>query len=78
MNIDKILTNMKDYHLPIFMGMFGVGSVLQWFHHLDYAFVAFAGTIVGGLTGHAWSPAQAVPDAPSPVPPTADADQQKG
>ena len=57
-NFDKILTNFKDYHLPIFMGMFVVGGVLQWFHHLDMAFVAFTGTIVGGLTGHAFSPAQ--------------------
>ena len=55
MNIDKILSNIKDYHLPIFIGMFGVGCVLQWFHHLDMAFVAFTGTLVGGITGHAFS-----------------------
>ena len=58
MNFDKILSNMKDYHLPICLGMFGVGSVLQWFGHLDMAFVAFTGTIVGAITGHAFSPAQ--------------------
>jgi hypothetical protein len=40
------------------VGMFGVGAVLQWFHHLDMAFVSFAGVIVGGITGHAFSPAQ--------------------
>jgi hypothetical protein len=57
-NFDKILSNMKDYHLPICLGMFGVGSVLQWFGHLDMAFVAFTGTIVGAITGHAFSPAQ--------------------
>lgn len=66
MNFDKILSNIKDYHLPIFIGMFGVGSALQWFHHLDMAFVAFTGTIVGGLTGHAFSPAQQ--DKPSDPP----------
>jgi hypothetical protein len=68
MNLDKILSNFKDYHLPIFVGMFGVGCVLQWFHHLDMAFVAFTGTVIGGITGHAFSPAQAVPDPPAAAP----------
>ena len=58
MNLDKILSNFKDYHLPIFIGMFSVGSVLQWYHHLDMAFVAFTGTVIGGITGHAFSPAR--------------------
>ena len=58
MNWDKILTNFKDYHIPACITMFGVGSVLQWFHHLDMAFVAFTATIVGGITGHAFSPAR--------------------
>jgi hypothetical protein len=58
MKLDQILSNMKDYHLPICLGMFGVGSVLQWFGHMDMAFVAFTGTIIGGITGHAFSPAQ--------------------
>ena len=49
---------MKDYHLPACIGMFGVGAVLQWCHHLDMAFVAFTSVIVGGITGHAFSPAQ--------------------
>ena len=57
-NLDKILTNMKDYHVPACLGMFGVGAVLQWFGHLDAAFVAFTGTIIGGILGHAFSPAQ--------------------
>jgi len=57
-NFDKLLSNFKDYHLPIFVAMFGVGGALQWFHHLDMAFVAFTGTIIGGITGHAFSPAQ--------------------
>jgi len=60
--IDKWLSAAKDYHLPIFVGMFGVGVVLQWFQHLDMAFVAFTGTVIGGITGHAFSPAQAAPD----------------
>ena len=56
-SVDKWLSAVKDYHLPIFVGMFGMGSVLQWFHHLDMAFVAFTSAIIGGLTGHAFSPA---------------------
>jgi uncharacterized membrane protein YjjB (DUF3815 family) len=56
--IDKVLSAARDWHLPIFLGMFGIGSVLQWFHHLDMGFVAFTSAIVGGLTGHAFSPAQ--------------------
>jgi hypothetical protein len=56
--VDKVLSAIKDYHLPAIIGMFGVGAVLQWFHHLDMAFVSFTGVIVGGITGHAFSPAQ--------------------
>jgi hypothetical protein len=56
--VDKILTNVKDYHVPVYTGMFCLGSVLQWFHHLDTTFVAFTATILGALTGHAFSPAQ--------------------
>jgi hypothetical protein len=56
--IDKVLTNMKDYHLPICVLMFLVGSILTWFHHLDMSFVAYTGTILGAITGHAFSPAQ--------------------
>jgi hypothetical protein len=67
MNLDRILSNMKDYHLPACIGIFGIGSVLQWFHHLDMAFVAFTATVIGGITGHAFSPAQAAPDSPSTV-----------
>ena len=67
MNFDKILSNFKDYHLPIFVSMFGVGCVLQWFHHLDMAFVAFTGTVIGGITGHAFSPAQAGSDSTTVV-----------
>jgi hypothetical protein len=47
MNLDKILSNVKDYHLPICVGVFGIGTTLQWFHHLDMAFVAFTGTVLG-------------------------------
>lgn len=56
--VDKILSAVKDYHLPIFVGMFTVGSVLQYLHHLDMAFVAFTSTVIAGITGHAYSPAQ--------------------
>jgi hypothetical protein len=55
---DKIVSAMKDYHLPVLLGMFGVGAVLSWFHRLDMAFVSYAAVIVGGITGHAFSPAQ--------------------
>lgn len=55
---DKTLSNLKDYHLPIMIFMYLGGCVLAWFGHLDMAFVAFTGTIVGGITGHAFSPAQ--------------------
>lgn len=55
---DKIMSCMKDYHLPICVVMFLVGVPLQWFHHLDMAFVAYTGTILGAITGHAFSPAQ--------------------
>jgi uncharacterized membrane protein YjjB (DUF3815 family) len=58
MNWDKILTNCKDYHLPICSAVFCVGSVLQWFHHLDMTFVTFTGTILAAITGHAFSPAR--------------------
>ena len=56
--LDKALSAIKDYHLPALLGMFGGGAVLAWFHHLDMAFVSYAAVIVGGITGHAFSPAQ--------------------
>jgi hypothetical protein len=55
---DKTLSNFKDYHLPIMVLMFLVGVPVAWFGHLDMAFVAFTGTIIGGITGHSFSPAQ--------------------
>jgi hypothetical protein len=58
MNFDKILTNIKDYHLPICIGVFGVGAILQWFHHLDPTFVAFTATVLAAVTGQAFSPAR--------------------
>lgn len=56
--IDKILTNCKDYHLPIAVGVFSTGAALQWFHHMDPTFVAFTATVLGAVTGHAFSPAR--------------------
>ena len=70
-SFDKILSQMKDYHLPACIGIFGIGSVLQWFHHLDTTFVAFTGVIVGAITGHALSPAQKDHDLTEPTPPVA-------
>jgi hypothetical protein len=56
--LDKILSNMKDYHLPILSGMFIVGVLEHHFKGLDASFVAFTGTLAGAITGHAFSPAQ--------------------
>jgi hypothetical protein len=55
---DRILTNAKDYHLPITLFVFVTGSGLAWYHKLDQSYVLFAGTVLGALTGHAYSPAQ--------------------
>lgn len=65
MNIDKILTNIKDYHLPICCGIFLSGSTLQWFHRLDTTYVAFTATVLGAITSHAFSPAGKFPDKDS-------------
>lgn len=56
--LDKILTNCKDYHIPACMTIFITGSVLQWFHHLDSTYVYFTATVLGAITGHAFSPAR--------------------
>lgn len=53
--IDKILSAVSDYHLPILSGMFIVGSVLHYLKTIDSNYVAFTGLIVGGVTGHAFS-----------------------
>jgi hypothetical protein len=58
MNFDKIMSNFKDYHLPIYAGIYGIGSLLQRFHHLDSTFVMFTATVLGAITGHSFSPAQ--------------------
>lgn len=65
---DKIMSMAKDYHLPICVFFFVIGSIMQWFHHLDMAFVAYVGTILGAVTGHSFSPAGR-PDPPEPKPP---------
>ena len=66
MGIDKVLTNIKDYHLPIVLLMFFTGVILQWFGKMDYAFVAFTGTVMGGVGVHAFSPAARQPDVVQP------------
>ena len=55
--IDKILSNMKDYHLPICVGVFIVGSVIHWIHGIDASYVAFTATVLGAVTGHSFSAA---------------------
>jgi flagellar biosynthesis protein FliR len=67
---DKTLSNFKDYHLPIMVLMFLVGIPVAWFGHLDMAFVAFTGTIIGGITGHSFSPAQKDKQDPQDSPDT--------
>jgi hypothetical protein len=57
-SFDKMMSAVKDYHVPALLAMFAAGGILHWFHRLDVAFVSFTGVIVGGLTGHAFSPAQ--------------------
>ena len=55
---DKILSEAKDYHLPITVFVFVTGTALSWFHKLDPSYVAFTGT--------AYSPAQKDPPAGGP------------
>ena len=52
-NLDKILSDFKDYHIPVGLFVFIVGCVIHWFHGLDANFVKFAATVFTFLTGHA-------------------------
>jgi len=54
LNLDKILTDISDYHVAVGVLVFITGAVFQWFHHLDPGFTAFCGTILGFLFGHGW------------------------
>jgi hypothetical protein len=57
--IDRVMTDIRDYHMPAFLIIFVTGGVMAWFKHLDGTFVAFTGTVIGGITGHAiFSPTQ--------------------
>jgi intracellular septation protein A len=57
--IDRVMTDIRDYHMPAFLIIFVTGGATAWFHHLDSTFVAFTGTVIGGITGHAiFSPTQ--------------------
>lgn len=66
LGIDRALTNMKDYHMPVMIVFFFVGCAIAIWRpaSMTYAFVAFTGTIIGGITGHAYSPAARDPDPP--------------
>lgn len=55
---DRLLTNMKDYHLPITVFVFVVGTVEHYVKGLDASYVGFVGLVLGAITGHAFSPAQ--------------------
>lgn len=52
--IDKLLTDLKDHHMPALFCIFSVGTGLAWFHHLDSSYVEFTGLLVGAVTGHAY------------------------
>jgi len=66
-SLDKYLSAAKDWHLPISVFVFLVGSVLQYLHHLDTTFVGFTATVLGAITGHSFSPA--ADDKPGDPPP---------
>jgi hypothetical protein len=51
--IDKVLSDMADYHVPILVGIFGAGTALAWFHHFDPSYVSVAGLVISAVTGHA-------------------------
>lgn len=53
-----------DGHIPIGLFIFVVGTVVHWIHGLSADYVAFTGTILGFLGGHAWAQAkyEAKPD----------------
>ena len=53
--IDKLLAWIKDGHMPAFVFVFITGAAMQWFKHLDPTFVAYTGTVLGAITGHAWA-----------------------
>jgi hypothetical protein len=53
-NVDKFMTEFNDWHLPFAGAVYVVGSVLQWFHHLDASYVAFSATVLGFVGGHSY------------------------
>lgn len=55
---DGWLSAAKDWHLPICTSVWALGAIMQWFRHLDPTFVAFTGTVLAAITGHAFSPAR--------------------
>ena len=75
MNIDKILSNCKDYHLPASIFVFVIGAIEHHVKGLDASFVAFTATVLGAITGHAFSPAQQDPPTSSQPP---NSDQSPG
>ena len=56
-SLDKWFSAAKDWHLPISVFVFIVGAVMKWFGHLDPTFVGFTATVLGAITGHAYSAA---------------------
>lgn len=51
--IDKVLSDFKDYHVPVILGVFSVGTVIEWYHHLSMPYVYFCMGVLTALTGHA-------------------------
>lgn len=51
--IDKVLTDMKDYHVPIGLFVYLTGLAMHWYKGLSPVFVTFTTTVFGFLAGHA-------------------------
>ena len=65
--IDKVLTDMKDYHVPIGLFVFLTGVFVHWFKGLSPVFVSFTSTVLGFLGVHAvFAPGQ-TPDSQEPT-----------
>lgn len=52
MNWAAIFDRIERSHVAIGMSVYSIGSVLQWFHHLDATYVTFTTTVLGFLGLH--------------------------
>lgn len=51
--LKKLLALVNDSHVAFALVIFGTGSTMQWFHRLDPNYIAFCGTVIGFVLGHA-------------------------